>query len=261
MNKIFQDKVSLVTGGGSGLGRATALAFGRERAKVVIADFSNEGGEKTVKMIKEAGGEAIFIKTDVSHCEEVNELILKVIERYGRLDCAFNNAGIGQHPSLTAEYTKETWDHIISTDMSSVWFCMKHEIAHMLKQGAGAIVNMASGAGLFGVPGMSAFSASKHGVIGLTKTAALEYARAGIRMNVICPGPISTEGNKAQVSAHPELELEAKYVAIVPMKRFGRPEEVAETVVWLCSDAASYITGIAIPVDGGMSAQGFTQED
>ncbi|MBA3037574.1 MAG: SDR family oxidoreductase, partial [Desulfobacterium sp.] len=184
--------------------------------------------------------------------------ILKAIESYGRIDFAFNNAGIGQPPSLTADYGKEIWDSIISTNLNSIWLSMKHAGRQIVKEGGAAIVISSSGAGLFGVPTMSAYSTSKHGILGLTKTAALEYARAGIRINAVCPGPIATEGNKAYVAAHPELE--EKFAAMSPMKRFGTPEEIAAAVLWLCSDAASYITGIAMPIDGGQAAQGSTVE-
>ncbi len=258
MGEQFQGKVALVTGGGAGIGRAAALAFAMERANVVVSDIMVKGGEETIRMIREAGGESIFIKTDVSQQSEVEALILKAIESYGRIDYAFNNAGIGQPPALTADYDKSAWDSVISTNLTSIWLCMKYEIPQMLKQGSGAIVNTASGAGLFGVPTMSSYSTSKHGILGLTKTAALEYARAGIRVNAVCPGPISTEGNKAYVAVHPELE--AKFTEMSPMKRFGTPEEIAAAVLWLCSDAASYVTGIAMPIDGGQSAQGFTVE-
>ena len=258
MVEKFQDKIALVTGAGSGIGRAAAKAFAGEGAKVVIADISVNGGEETVHMINEEGGEAIFIKTDVSQQSEVEALFLKTIEKYGRIDCAFNNAGIGQAPSLTAEYNKDTWDSIVGTNLSSIWLCMRYEIPQMIKQGAGTIVNTSSDAGLFGVPGMGAYSATKHGIIGLTKTAALEYARSGLRVNAICPGPIATEGIQAYVTAHPELE--SQFTAMVPMKRFGSPAEIAKVVIWLCSDAASYVTGVALPVDGGQSAQGFTIE-
>lgn len=258
MGEQFQGKVALVTGGGLGIGRATAMAFARERAKVVVSDILAKGGEEAVRMIREAGGESTFIKADVSQQSEVEALLLKVIEMYRRLDFAFNNVGIGQPPSLTADCSKETWDSIINTNLNSVWLCMKYEIPQMLKQGAGVIINASSGAGLYGVPGMSAYNTSKHGILGLTKTAALEYARAGIRVNATCPGPIFTEGNQAYVAAHPEFE--PKWIAGVPMKRWGRPEEIASVVVWLCSDAASFVTGIAMPIDGGMSAQGFNVE-
>jgi NAD(P)-dependent dehydrogenase (short-subunit alcohol dehydrogenase family) len=256
MRGQFQGKVALVTGGGLGIGRATALAFAREKAKVVVDDLLVKEGEETVRMIKEAGGEAIFIKADVSQRSEVENLILKAIEGYGRIDYAFNNAGIGGDLGSTADCSEENWDRVINTNLKSVWLCMKYEIPQMLKQGAGVIVNTASGSGLWGVPGMPAYASSKHGILGLTKTAALEYAKVGIRVNAICPGPIFTEGNQAHVAVHPELQ--AQFTAMVPMKRFGRSEEIAETVVWLCTDTASYVTGIAMPVDGGMVAQGYT---
>lgn len=259
MREQFQGKIVLVTGGGSGIGRATALAFGKEKAKVVIADLSVEGGEKTVGMIKDVGGEAIFVKADVSQQSEVKSLILKVVEYYGRIDCAFNNAGIGGDlESKTADATEDNWNRVIDINLKGVWLCMKYEIPQMLKQGNGAIVNTSSGAGLWGTPGISAYSASKHGIIGLTKTAALEYATAGIRINAVCPGPIFTEAYQAYQESHPDVE--SPFTSIVPMKRFGGTEDIAAAVVWLCSDAALYVTGIAMPVDGGMSAQGYTIE-
>src|SRR3989449_2168859 len=232
-------KVALVTGAGSGIGRASALTFAREGAKVVVADVVVEGGEETVGMVKTAGGEALFVKADVSQAAEVEALINKTLATYGRLDCAHNNAGIEGAVATTAECTEENWDRIITINLKGVWLCMKYEIPQMLKQGGGAIVNTASGAGLVGIPRAGAYVASKHGVVGLTKTAALEYAKAGIRVNAICPGSTRTPMLEGFMAGDPRVE--AMMVAGEPIGRLGRPEEIAEAVVWLCSDAASFV--------------------
>ena len=246
-------KVALVTGGSSGIGRASALAFAREGAKVVVADAVVEGGEETVGMIKKAGGEAIFIKADVSKAAEVEALINKAVETYGRLDCAFNNAGIEGEMAQTAECSEENWDRTLSINLKGVWLCMKYEIPQMLKQGGGAIVNTASVMGLVGLVGSPAYVASKHGVVGVTKTAALEYAKAGIRVNAVCPGAIRTPMVERALSARPQLA--ETITAMEPVGRMGKPEEIAEAVVWLCSDGASFVTGLAMAVDGGWVAQ------
>jgi NAD(P)-dependent dehydrogenase (short-subunit alcohol dehydrogenase family) len=251
--KLLDGKVALVTGAGSGIGRATALTFAREGAKVVVADIIAEGGEETVRMVKAAGGEALFVKTDVSKAAEVEALITKVVQTYGRLDCAFNNAGIEGVFVSTAECSEENWDRTLAINLKGVWLCMKYEIPQMLKQGGGAIVNTASVAGLVGFAGLPAYVASKHGVAGLTKTAALEYAKAGIRVNAVCPGGISTPMTERLFKAQPQM-AEA-VAALEPVGRMGKPEEIAEAVVWLCSDAASFVTGHAMAVDGGMVAQ------
>src|SRR6266568_3019327 len=246
-------KVALVTGAGSGIGRASALTFAREGAKVVVADVVVEGGEETVGMIKRAGGEALFVKADVSQAAEVEALINKTLATYGRLDCAHNNAGIEGAVATTAECTEENWDRIIIINLKGVWLCMKYEIPQMLKQGGGAIVNTASAAGLVGYPRGAAYVASKHGVVGLTKTAALEYAKVGIRVNAVCPGYIRTPLLADTLTSQPEME--AQIVARHPVGRMGKPEEIAEAVVWLCSDAASFVTGHTMTVDGGYVAQ------
>jgi NAD(P)-dependent dehydrogenase (short-subunit alcohol dehydrogenase family) len=252
-----EGKVALVTGGASGIGRATALTFAREGAKLVIADMNEEGGQQTVHMITEKGGEAIFVKTDVSQAVEVQALISKAVGTYGRLDCAHNNAGIsgfgiaGDPYTLTAEYPEERWHQVIAVNLTGVWLCMKYEIPQMLSQGSGAIVNTASVAGLIGSRGLAAYVASKHGVVGLTKTAALEYAQQGMRVNCVCPGVIQTPmTERALRDPARQAQITAR-----PMGRVGTPEEVAETVVWLCSDAASFVTGHAMTVDGGYVAQ------
>jgi NAD(P)-dependent dehydrogenase (short-subunit alcohol dehydrogenase family) len=248
----LEEKVALVTGGASGIGRATALTFAREGAKLVIADMNEEGGQQTVHMLTEQGGEAIFVRTDVSKAVEVQALISTVVETYGRLDCAHNNAGIsGGGRARTAEYAEDTWHQVITVNLTGVWFCMKYEIPQMLSQGSGAIVNTASVAGLIGGRGLAAYVASKHGVVGLTKTAALEYAQQGIRVNCVCPGVIQTPMTERALS-DPELKAQ---ITARPIGRVGTPEEVAEAVVWLCSDAASFVTGHTMTVDGGYVAQ------
>ena len=248
-----EGKVALVTGGASGIGRATALTFAREGARLVIADMNEEGGQQTAHMITEKGGEAIFVQVDVSQATAVEAMISKTVETYGRLDCAHNNAGIaGGARTLTADYPEERWHQVIAVNLTGVWLCMKYEIPQMLSQGSGAIVNTASAAGLVSGRGISAYVASKHGVVGLTKTAALEYAQQGIRVNCVCPGYIQTPMTARGLS---DPEQKAQIIAREPIGRVGTPEEVAEAVVWLCSDAASFVTGHTMMVDGGYVAQ------
>ena len=249
----FENKVALVTGGGSGIGRACALAFAREGAKVVVADVMERGGEETVQMIREAGGESIFVKTDVSKAADVEALVKRAVDTYGRLDCGINNAGIEGINAPTADYTEENWNRVININLKGVWLCMKYEIPEMQKQGGGAIVNMASVAGLVGFQGMPAYCASKGGIIQLTKVAALEYAKAGIRVNAVCPGVIRTPMVERLTGGNPETE--AQFTVMEPVGRMGTPEEIAESVVWLCSDAASFVTGHPMVVDGGLTAQ------
>jgi NAD(P)-dependent dehydrogenase (short-subunit alcohol dehydrogenase family) len=253
MAGLVAGKVALVTGASSGIGRATALAFAREGAKVVVADVTVEGGEETVAQVKNAGGEAIFVKTDVSKAVEVEALVAKAVAIYGRLDCAHNNAGIAGKAKTVVDDTEDNWDRILAINLKGVWLCMKYEIAHMLKHGGGAIVNTASGAGLIGVRRGGAYVASKHGVVGLTKTAALEYAKAGIRVNCVCPGPIDTPMLQG-IGGSNQVVIE-RMVAAQPGGRLGQPAEIAEAAVWLCSDAASFVTGLPMPVDGGYTAQ------
>ena len=249
----LEGKVALVTGASSGIGRAAALAFSREGAKVVTADVDVEGGMETVRTIQDAGGEAVFVRSDVSKAAEVEALISKAVETYGRLDCAYNNAGIEGTMGPTADCTEENWDRVIGTNLKGMWLCMKYEIPEMLTRGSGAIVNVSSIAGLVGIQGRPAYAASKHGVAGLTKAAALEYAQAGIRINAVCPGIIRTPMLERPLAQRPELE--ATLIAQVPVGRIGTPEEIAEAVVWLCSDAASFVTGHTMMVDGGYVAQ------
>lgn len=249
----LEGKVALVTGGSSGIGRATALAFARAGAKVVVSDVAVQGGEETARLIREAGGDAVFIRTDVSQPDEVEALIRQAVETYGRLDCAFNNAGIEGESAPTAECSLENWQRVLAINLTGVWLCMRYEIAQMLRQGGGAIVNTASVAGLVGFRGIPAYVASKHGIVGLTRTAALEYATAGIRVNAVCPGVIQTPMIERFTAGNPAALQQL--LALEPIGRLGRPEEVAEAVVWLCSDAASFVTGHALAVDGGLVAQ------
>jgi len=249
MTARLEDKVALVTGASSGIGRICALAFARERAKVVVADIHVDGGEDTVQKIKAAGGQAIFLKTDVCKSTEVEALLKEAVEIYGRLDCSCNNAGIEGNMAPTADCRESDWDRVIKTNLKGVWLCMKYEILQMLHQGSGAIVNISSVAGLIGVQNLPAYAASKHGVIGLTKSAALEYAKVGIRINAVCPGFV--EGSMLERMTGGDPEVKSRFIARYPMGRLGTPEEVAEAVVWLCSDTASFVTGHALTVDGG----------
>ena len=252
-SQSLRGKVVLVTGGSSGIGRAAALALARNGARVVIGNRRIREGEETIRLIKEAGGEAILVPTDVTRAHEVSALIIKTVNSYGRLDCAFNNAGTAGETALTAECSEENWDSTVNLNLKSVWLCMKHEIPEMLKTGGGSIVNNASVGGLVGMRGHSAYAAAKGGVIQLTRTAALEYAKMGVRVNAVCPGFIMTPMVEGPMRSKPELEEQIKRVQ--PMGRLGSPEEVAEAVVWLCSDAASFVTGHPLVLDGGLAAQ------
>ena len=256
MTLKFEGKVSLVTGGGSGIGRATALAFAREGAKVIVADVSEQGGKETVQMIEQAGGDAIFIKTDVSDGTEVMEMVNKAIEVYSRIDCAINNAGVEGMLVNISDYPEEMWNRVIGVNLTGVWLCMKYEIPQMLKQGGGVIINMASIFGLVGLANASAYIASKHGVVGLTKAAALEYSAKGIRVNAVCPGFIETPMlMERSLKAGENPEVYQQIVSVSPIGRLGKPEEIAETVLWLCSDGASFVTGHSMVADGGYGIQ------
>jgi NAD(P)-dependent dehydrogenase (short-subunit alcohol dehydrogenase family) len=255
MAGILDGKVSLITGAGSGIGQATSRIFAREGAKLVLADVVEEGGNQTLKMVQGLGANAIFVKCDVSKWSDVDAAVAKAVSTYGRLDCAFNNAGIEGEGGNTHECSEENWARVISINLTGVWLCMKAEIAQMLKQGTGggAVVNTSSGAGLAGIRGMPAYVAAKHGVAGLTRAAALEYGRQGIRINAVCPGPIRTPMMARGLKERPDLE--ERYARAEPLKRLGEPEEIGEAVAWLCSDRASYVTGLPMPVDGGFMAQ------
>ena len=253
MVQLLQDKVSLVTGAGAGIGRASALAFAREGAKVVVSDVNDKGGLETVRMIESKGGAAFFVHADVAKAGDVEKLVGGTVKKYGRLDCAFNNAGIEGALAPTNECTDENWDRIIATNLKGVWLCMRYEINQMLNQGGGVIVNTASVAGLVGFAGLPAYTASKHGIVGLTKTAALELAAKNVRVNAICPGVIRTE--MIDRLTHRDPAEEKAFTSLEPVGRMGTPEEIGEAAVWLCSPAASFVTGLALAVDGGYVAQ------
>ena len=252
MAASFENKVVLVTGGASGIGRSTSVAFARDGAKVAVADMDLSGAEETARMIEDTGGNATAFEVEITRADEVKSLIDKVIQSYGRLDCAFNNAGIAGGGANTVDCTEEDWDKVIDVDLKSVWLCMKYEIPHMEKQGGGSIVNTASIYGLAGAPGSIAYNAAKHGVVGVTKVAALEYATAGIRVNAVCPGYIRTPMTVPGIEADPESGR--RMISQTPMGRLGEPEEIAEAVVWLCSDGASFVTGHTMTADGGYMA-------
>ncbi|MFO7918143.1 MAG: SDR family oxidoreductase [Anaerolineae bacterium] len=253
MAKEFAGKVALVTGGSAGIGRATALAFARRGAKVVVGDIGVSGGEKTVRMIEDEGGEALFVETDVSQAGDVKEMVEQTIDTYGRLDFACNNAGIEGEQAPTAETSEENWDRVMNINLKGVWLCMKYEIPRILDAGGGAIVNMSSAAGRVGFAQIPAYTASKHGVIGLTKAAALEYATENLRVNAVCPGVIDT-GMIDRYTGGDE-EAREQLLASQPIGRLGRPEEIADVVVCLCSEGTSFVTGVALPADGGYVAQ------
>ena len=259
MAKKFQGRVALVTGGASGIGRVTAQMFAREGARVVVTtDKNTQGAEETLRLIREAGSQADFIRCDVSRAKEVEALIARIVETCGRLDFAFNNAGIGPDGKRVplvhvAEMPEELWERTININLTGVFYCMKYEIRQMLKQKSGAIVNTSSVGAFKAVPGFAAYDASKIGLFGLSKAAALECATSGIRINVICPGPTLRtqliENLTGSISGQKE-----NMVKMLPMQRMAEPEEMAEAVMFLCSDAASYITGHVMPIDGGMTS-------
>lgn len=249
----MKDRVAIVTGGGSGIGRAIVLAFARRGVQVVVGDVQAEAGEEAVRAVQEAGGEVFFRRTDVSKADEVEALVRATVERYGNLDFLVNNAGIEGEQALTADTTEANWDRVLAVNLKGVWLGMRAAIPVLLEGDGGAIVNVSSVAGLVGFRGIPAYVASKHGILGLTKTAALEYAQKGIRVNAVCPGVIQTAMIDRFIQGRPEVE--AQFRAMEPVGRLGRPEEVAEAVVWLCSEEASFVTGAALTVDGGLVAQ------
>ena len=254
---MLSGKVAMVTGAAAGIGRATALKFASEGARVSLSDIDEDGGDATASMIRERGGDALFVKGDVADPSDVAELVAKTVARFGRLDCACNNAGIEGKVVPLAEQPLENFERVIAVNLRGVFLCLQAEIRQMLKNGGGAIVNLASVAGLIGFPGLAPYVASKHGGNGLTKNAALEYSKLGIRVNSICPGGIDTRmlDSLAAQSTGGKLTTGELMNPLHPIGRIGTPEEVAELVVWLCSDRASFITGANIPIDGGFVAQ------
>lgn len=254
MAGMLEGKTALISGGARGIGRATALLFAKEGARVAVADLNGDGAKETVAIINGAGGQAIAITVEISKPAEVEAMVKRTVDAFGRLDCAFNNAGIagyqvGSKGQKTAEWSEEAFDRMIAINLKGVWLAMRHELNVMVAQGGGSIVNTGSIAGLVGLPTSSAYVAAKHGVIGLTKTAAIEYAQQKIRVNAVCPGYIETDMTKEVMTRRGE-----QIMAMVPYKRMGTAQEIAEMVCWLCSDRASYVSGAAYNVDGGFIA-------
>jgi NAD(P)-dependent dehydrogenase (short-subunit alcohol dehydrogenase family) len=262
MAGILEGKASLVTGAASGIGRATALVFADEGAKLLLADVDETGGGETARLAGDRGAEVFFIECDVSDSAQVEALVQGCVERFGRLDCAFNNAGISGESARLAEYEEEVWNRVLAVNLTGVFLCMKSELRQMVAQCGGAIVNAASLLGVTGYPTLGAYNAAKHGVVGLTRTAALEYASHGIRVNAVCPGWIETP--MVMDSGPQPASIPAVYNALaglMPLGRLGKPEEVAAAVAWLCSDAASFVTGHPLLVDGGALAGRQRAED
>ncbi|HUY37899.1 MAG TPA: glucose 1-dehydrogenase [Candidatus Binataceae bacterium] len=246
-------KSTIITGGGSGIGRATALIVAREGARVIIGDVSERDGAETVRMVREQSGEAEFVRCDVARASDADALVAAAVKKFGRLDCAFNNAGIAGAQRKTADYGEEEWDRIMAVNLKGVWLCMRAEIRQFLAQKSpGAIVNTASAAGLVASHSMPAYTAAKHGVVGLTKCAAIEYARAAIRINDVCPGVVDTPLVAGMIAEQPKLA--GRLDQVEPVGRKARAGEIGEAVAWLLSDAASFVTGASISVDGGLTA-------
>lgn len=253
MVRDFEGNVAVITGATSGIGQATAIAFARQGAKVVVSGIDDDQGEETVRMIADAGGTAIYVHADVAVTDEVESLMATTVETWGRLDIGFNNAGIEGAQASTADCTLENWDRVLAINLTGVWLCMRAQIPRMLASGGGSIVNCSSVAGLVGFLASPAYVASKHGVIGLTKAAALDYAARGIRVNAVCPGVIETP--MVERATRGSAEAIERVTSQEPMGRMGQPEEIADAVLWLCSDGASFVTGHSLTVDGGLVAQ------
>lgn len=252
-NEFYQGKVAFVTGAGSGIGRATALAFARAGASVTVADISEGSSRETVRLIEKEGGRAIAVKCDVTQAADVKAALDKTVEEFGRLDFAFNNAGIEQRNAAIADFEEDEWNRIMDVNLRGAFLCLKYEIPLLLRTGGGAIVNVSSGAGVIGIKGGGAYSAAKHGIIGLTKSAALDYAAQNIRVNAVAPGYIATAMMDRFTGGTDEGR--AKVVSEEPIGRMGQPAEIADAVLWLCSDAASFVVGHALIVDGGQTVQ------
>jgi NAD(P)-dependent dehydrogenase (short-subunit alcohol dehydrogenase family) len=257
MQKRFEDKVVLITGATAGIGKVTALAFAREGARVVVTGRRVDEGNAVVELIRSEGGEALFVKTDVSKTDEVRSMVARTIEAYGKLDCAFNNAGIAGEAGLpTADHTEETWDLVMNVNLKAVWLSMKYEIPEMLRNGKGVIVNNSSIYGLAAsTVGHVPYAVSKHGVIGLTRTAAFEYAKKGIRVNAVCPAFTHSEMVDKAIDELPPEYIQEVVIEHTPMGRIAETQEIADVVLWLCSDESTYVTGQAIAPDGGWLAK------
>jgi NAD(P)-dependent dehydrogenase (short-subunit alcohol dehydrogenase family) len=248
----MKNKVAFVTGGGSGIGQAAAVALAREGASVIVSDIADDRGEGTAEIIRTQGGRARFVHCDVSKGQDLDSAIQQAVATYGRVDVAFNNAGVAGKRAATALLTEADWDEVLSVNLKGVWLSMKSELACMIRQGSGAIVNTSSTRGMAGAKGSAIYAAASHGIIGLTRSAALDYAGANIRINAVCPGATRTPMMEALLAGNPAME--SQMIGRIPMSRMGSPSEIAEAVVWLCSDAAAFVTGHCLVVDGGQLA-------
>lgn len=247
----FKQKVVLITGGASGIGKATAEYFAKEGAKIVISDVQEELGNSVVANLNKNGDKAIFIRTDISKLDEVKQMITKTVDHFGRLDIAINNAGIGGDLMPTSEVEPSDWDRVIAVNQTGVFYCMKEELAVMKEQRSGCIVNISSIAGIRGLPYQLAYTASKHAVVGMTRTVAMEYARYGIRANAVCP--VFTHTPLVEKLLSLKSDMEEKLLKTIPLRRFGEVEDIVNGISWLCDDASSFITGMILPIDGGQT--------